>query len=87
MHLLRRLFFYEAHYAMRISASHIAWAHNGLADHLSRNQLSLFLSQAHHSSTTPTPLPLMAQDLLFAVEAKWSSQAWINLLRATLQQV
>ena len=86
MHLLRCLFFVEAFYAMHISASHIPGRANTLADNLSRNQLPSFFLQAPHMSLVPTPLPLMASDLLFNVTARWSSPAWINLLQATLQQ-
>ena len=84
MHLLRCLFFFEAHYAMHISASHVPGRNNSLADDLSRNRLSSFLSQAPQMSPRPAPLPLLAPDLLFDVRATWSSPAWINLLRATL---
>ena len=48
MHLLRCLFFLEAYYDMHISASHIPGHANTLADHLSRNRISSFFSQAPH---------------------------------------
>ena len=84
MHLLRCLFFYEAYYAMHISATHVPGHANGLADDLSRNRLSSFFLQAPHMSPLPVPLPLLAPDLLFNTRAMWSSPAWINSLQATL---
>ena len=86
MHLLRCLFFFEAHYDMHISASHISGHTNTLADNLSRNRLRSFFLQAPHMSPRPTPLPLMGLDLLLNTDAIWSSPAWINLLQATLQR-
>ncbi len=81
MHLLRCLFFFEAYYKLHITASHIPGTANTFADNLSRNRLSLFLSQAPYMSRNPAPLPLMALDLLLNPEVSWSSPTWIRLFR------
>ena len=53
MHMLRVLFFIEAHHQFKITATHVAGASNTLADHLSRNQPRLFLSM--HKTAQPYP--------------------------------
>ena len=75
MHLLRCLFYFEAHYNLHLSASHISGTLNLLADDLSHNRLSSFFLQAPYMARMPVPL-LLDQDL------DWSSPAWIGLLRA-----
>ena len=57
---------------------------NKLADDLSRNHVASFLSQAPHTCMPrlPTPLPLMALDLLMQPDMDWSSPAWIGLFRS-----
>ena len=77
MHLLRIL---EAHFHLHISASHIPGRMNMLADCLSRNQLTSFRLQGPQMDKFPTPLPLMAPDLLFDLTLDWSSPTWITLL-------
>ena len=46
MHLLRTLFFFEANSEFHMQASHIPGVYNRLADALSRDKLSSFLSKA-----------------------------------------
>ena len=82
MHLLRCLFYFEAHYNLHLSASHISGTLNLLADDLSRNHLSSFFLQAPYMARMPVPLPLFAMDLLLDQDLDWSSPAWIGLLRA-----
>ena len=79
MHLLRCLFFFEAYFDIIITASH---SDNLLADDLSRNRLYSFFAQAPHMHRQPSPLPLMATDLLLDTDMDWSSRHWIPLFRS-----
>ena len=87
MHLLRLLVFFAATYDFWFKATHIAGSQNTLADALSRDNLSLFLSQGP-SQVDPHPLvvpeSLMA---LLALEASWTSAPWRELFSLTLRQV
>ena len=85
MHLLRCMFFLEACYDSHISASHIVGADNGLADALSHNNTVSFFLQAPGMEPHPTPLPLMALDLLLDFNQTWLSPTWINLFRFTVR--
>ena len=84
MHLLRCLFFLEATYRLTITASHIPGRMNTLADDLSRNNIISFFSQAPYMHKTPTPLPLMALNLLLDPKLDWTSPSWMVLFRATV---
>ena len=87
MHLLRLLVFFAATYDFWFEATHIAGSKNTMADALSRDNLSLFLSQGP-SQVDPHPLAvpesLMA---LLALEASWTSAPWRELFKLTLRQV
>jgi len=52
MHMLRSLFFIEAHHQFHTTAVHIAGSLNNLADNLSRNQIDLFF-KAHKTASAP----------------------------------
>ena len=56
MHLLRCLFFYEAHYQFSVVAVHLAGRDNELAD-LSRDRHISFLSKALHMDQAPSSSP------------------------------
>lgn len=75
MHLLRCLFFIEAHYQFELTATHIAGVANSLADDLSRNALSSFLSKAPHMEPNPTPIPPLLPALLLE-PSDWTSPHW-----------
>ena len=64
MHLLRCLFFLEAHYQFEVVASHIPGRANTLADDLSRNLLPSFLAKAPLMDPLPSPIPLHIPPLL-----------------------
>ena len=86
MHFLRCLFFYAAHYAFVISASHIPGKHNTGADALSRNNASQFLSDFPQANRQPSELspPLIA----LAITQRppdWTSRAWKQLFAASLK--
>ena len=81
MHLLRCLIFFEAIYRLTITASYIPGHMNTLADDLSRNNI---ISQAPYMHKTPTPLPLMALDLLLDLKLDWTLLSWMVLFKATV---
>ena len=57
MHLLRCLFFCEAHYQFRLVAEYLPGVQNDLADDLSRNRRSSFLLKAPDMHKEPSPVP------------------------------
>ena len=57
MHMLRCLFFIEAHFGFTLVAEHIPGAHNELADAISRNHATLFLSKVPGACRAPTSVP------------------------------
>ena len=75
MHLLRCVFFLEAHYQFELVAVHIAGVRNDLADDLSRNRLPSFFSNAPHMDPLPAPIPPPLPLLLLA-SVTWTSPAW-----------
>ena len=82
LHLLRCLFLFEARLQLQISATYIAGRDNVLADDLSRNKLFSFFSQTPDMMPHPSPLPLMAQDLLFNPDLDWASGSLMALFNA-----
>ncbi len=76
MHLLRCLTFVEAHYRMHIDSIYIDTHANHLADDLSRNRLSSFLSKVPHADPLPSRVSQQLTDLLLDQQADWTSQAW-----------
>ena len=87
MHLLRCLVFIEAHYACYLFPTYIDTKANHLADDLSRNNVSPFLSKVPHASPTPTPVCRQLLDLLLDTTADWTSPAWHQLFGSTMNQV
>ena len=86
MHLIRLLVFFAAYYSFWFYAEHVTGKDNNLADALSRNNISLFLSQApspslQQSTIHPSLITLVAQNLT------WTSTSWMTLFDATLQQL
>ena len=86
-HLLRCLFFLQAHFEFELSASHIPGKQNKAADVLSRNRLSVFLSLYPQAHTSPSTLPQALLDLLLLPPPPWTSSRWAELLRNILQEV
>ena len=75
MHLLRCLFFMEAHFQFELGASHISGKANRLADDLSRNCLSSFFSKAPLMDPLPSPVLLQVPQLLLEPD-NWISPTW-----------
>lgn len=83
-HLLRCLFFWEAHYSCDHSAGHIAGSANGAADALSRNRMVSFFSLFSQAQPAPTPLPAPLVSLVMDPSLTWTSPRWNRLFRSTL---
>ncbi len=87
MHLLRCLFFLEAHYQLQISSVHIPGVLNDLADDLSRDRLPSFLRKVHQPDLTPTPIPTQLINLLMDPNSNWLTPAWTNLFASIVSKV
>ena len=88
MHLLRTLFFFEAHFQFSLQAVHIAGKDNNLADDLSRNNLSSFMQACPQSpAKSPTMVPSPLRDLLLSSKPDWNSPTWTRLFKDILRRV
>ena len=76
MHLLRCLFFIEAHYRFSLSLVHIAGVANDLVDDLSRDNVPSFLSKDPQMQLSPTSIPHQLTELLLDTSATWTSYSW-----------
>ena len=76
MHLLRCLVFIEALYGFHLDPTYIDTHTNHLADDLSRNHLSSFLSKVPDAELNPTPVSPALLDLLLDQQADWTLPAW-----------
>ena len=76
MHLLRCLFFFEAYWDFSLYGSYLPGYQNDLADDLSRNHLSSFLSKVPEMNAVPTPIPSALKDLLLHSKPDWLSSNW-----------
>ena len=86
MHMLRVLFFIEAHHQFKIAATHIAGSSNTLADHLSRNQLGLFFSMHKTAHSEPSYInPSLLQWLLDS-QQDWTSPVWTQQFNSFVQR-
>ena len=73
MHLLRCLVFVEAHHQCQLVPKYIDTRANHLADDLSRNKTSSFLSDAN---PCPSPVSLPLLSLLLDRQADWTCPTW-----------
>ena len=83
MHLLRCLVFVEAQFQFFLYPSYINTRLNHLADDLSRNRLSSFISKVPGAVPHPSPLPTHLLDLLLNMEVDWTSPTWRHLFTTT----
>ena len=81
MHLLRALVFVEVQHAFRLQPVYIQSAANDLADDLSRNKLSSFLSKVPQAGMA-TPLPTALVSLLLDQSQDWTSPTWLRQFSA-----
>ena len=87
MHLLRCLFYFEAHYQFIIHAKHITVSCNDKADDLSRNNLSAFLSKVPNADSSPAQAPTQLYSLLLSQELDWLSPDWQRQFSTILDKV
>ena len=84
-HLLRCLFFFEAHFHFEHSSQHISGIRNTAADALSRNRVSEFFSVYPQAQQTPSPIPAPLLELLLDHTMSWTSPRWKDLFTSSLQ--
>lgn len=82
LHLLRCLYFYSAHFQFTYVARHVAGVNNVVADALSRNRMSTFLSLVPQG--IPTQIPPGVTAFLLVNRPDWGSQDWIRLFKGSL---
>lgn len=87
MHLLRCLVYIEATYGFHLTAVYIDTKANFLADDLSRNNLSSFLSKAPQMDQYPTQVSHSLLDLLLDPQAEWTSPTWRPRFSAIFKRV
>ena len=87
MHMLRCLFFFQAHHSFSYTARHIPGIDNTLTDALSRNNATLFLSKVPNADKTTTHVPQELMELLVIQKPDWTSQNWTTLFSTILNKV
>ena len=87
MHLLRCLFFFEAHFSFEHVAKHIPGKDNMAADALSRNRLVEFFSLYPGAPRMPALLPVQLVSLLSSYSLDWNDSGWRELFIVTVQAV
>ena len=85
-HLLRCLFFFEAHFGFSHVAEHIPGKHNEAADALSRNRVDNFLSIFPQAQPTSVIIPQPVQELLLDTTLSWTSTRWTELFKCILDR-
>ena len=76
MHLLCTLVFVEAHFGFQFYPVYVETHTNHLADDLSRNNCSSFLSKVSHARLDPSLVPPPLLHLLLDPRADWVSPLW-----------
>ena len=75
-HLLRCIFFISAKFDFTLIAAHIPGQDNTLADAISRNNATLFLSLSPQADRTPTQVPQDLINKLLIEKPDWTSNSW-----------
>ena len=78
MHMLRTLAFVEASHAFSLCPQYISTQDNHMADDLSRDNLSSFLSKMPGADPRATPLPIQLLVLLLDPSLNWASPQWLQ---------
>jgi hypothetical protein len=86
-HLLRCLFFFSATYDFTLTAAHIPGRLNILADAISRNNISLFLSSFPQANCLPTKVPQEYIDKLLIEKPDWTSNNWSQWFNSTFARI
>ncbi len=79
MHLMRCLVFIMAKFNFVVSASHIKGVQNVLADALSRDNHTYFITHYPQAQPTPTAIPPELVQLLITTQPDWISPHWTSL--------
>ena len=87
MHLLRCLFFLEAHFEFDHRVEHVAGVTNTAADALSRDRLPTFRSLVPQAELNPTAIPEPLLEVLFDWKLTWISPHWKDLWGDSLREV
>ena len=87
MHLVRCLCLIECTFNFTLVSQHLPGRHNGLADALSRDNLSYFLSNYPQAQAGPTMIPPQVYETLISRKPDWTSRAWATLFGTTLSRV
>ena len=86
MGLMRCLYFIAAKFNLLLSAVHIAGVANGLADALSRNNRSLFLSNYPQANPQGSTVPNSLINLLVGSKLDWTSPSWSSMFSSIFDQ-
>ena len=82
MHMIRCLAFIEARLECSLRAMYVSTQDNDLADDLSRNNLSSFLSKMPTADRYPTAISQPLLNLLLDHQADWMSPTWTAQFRS-----
>ena len=86
MGLMRCLYFIAAKFKLIVSATHLAGKANTLADALSRNNASHFLSTFSQAPHQRTLIPAALIDLLVGTKPDWTSPSWNRMFSSIFKQ-
>ena len=87
MHLARCLFFIRAIYRFTLRAVYVPGTENGLADAISRDNLTLLFTQVPEAVRRRCHVPSELVEVLVGKRPDWSSQAWSQQFQSYLQRV
>ena len=87
INLLRCLWFFTAYFNISLLCEHIAGVTNELADYISRGNLTSFFNYNPQAYPTPTSVPPSLQQLLALPGPDWTSPAFKQLFKSTINQV
>lgn len=86
MQLLRCLFFIEAHFQFRLTATHIPGVENDLADDLSRNNIVQFLEKSKLANPNPSTIPPSLLQWLLHPNMDWTCPSWTRLFSSSVHK-
>ena len=87
MHMLRCLFFIEAHFQCNLQAQYINTQDKNIADDLSRNNMLSFHSKMSQADPNPTRILPSLIPLLFDPLMDWVSPTWMQRFRSIFPRV
>ena len=84
MHLIRCLWFFSAHFDIKISACHIPGTSNTAAGQLSRNRSTEFLKLHPHTCRSPASIPMSLLKLISPRRQDWTSPSFLRHFNRTI---